>query len=120
MGDRAQVKIVDEYHPERAVFLYTHWGGHGLAAKVHRALSKGWRWTDGCYLARCVFNEMQGDDRGETGFGIDTAQHGDIEHPLVVLKPGNAPTIEIGEWSSSFEAFVADPLQGFAAYGLDE
>lgn len=78
MGDRAQVKVGQ-------VYLYTHWSGTKLLETVKRALAKRWRWTDEEYLARIVFQEMLGNDRGETGFGIGIGQHGDIEHPLIVL-----------------------------------
>ena len=116
MGDRAQVRVVDEYKPEKSVFLYTHWNGHALAETVHAALKRGWRWSDGTYLTRCVFNEMQGEDREETGFGIDTTQHGDIEHPLIILRPGIEPTITIGGYHASFEDFTNNPGDAFKAY----
>ena len=75
MGSRAQVKIEDT-----GVFLYTHWGADELAEEVRETLSKRWRWQDPEYLARIIFSGMiRGQEGGETGFGIGTSQHGDIE-----------------------------------------
>jgi hypothetical protein len=70
MGDRGQVKI-------GGVTLYTHWGGYTLKADVQRAIAKKWRWGDTSYLTRIIFDEMKGDDRGETGFGISVGNHSD-------------------------------------------
>ena len=116
MGDRAQVKIMDGYDPKRAVFLYTHWGGTELLMVIHTAIKKGWRWNDGCYFTRHIFNEMQGEDRDETGFGIDTAEHGDIEHPLITLRPGPEQSIVVGDYVASFKDFVSDPAPAQKAY----
>jgi hypothetical protein len=78
MGARAQVLIKDE-----GVYLYTHWGAEELGDDVIKAIKseagKG-RWDDPEYLARIIFDCMKGDDiTGETGFGIGTKEHSDIE-----------------------------------------
>ena len=74
MGDRAQVLIKDT-----GVYLYTHWGGSKLPEVVTNAIRRLERWNDPEYLARIIFCEMIKDDvGGETGYGIGTAQHGDI------------------------------------------
>ncbi len=85
MGDRANVAI--KQPDGTAVYLYTHWGGSELALTVQKALAKRWRWDDGAYLARIVFDAMSDGNHGnETGFGISTGIC-DNEHPIVVLDP---------------------------------
>lgn len=86
MGDRGQVKIISDFEGQAPVYLYTHWGGTDLIDTVKKALRKKTRWNDSCYLARIIFDAMtEGDQGSETGAGICTAQHGDIEHPIVVV-----------------------------------
>ncbi|MCJ7828737.1 MAG: hypothetical protein MUP81_03230 [Dehalococcoidia bacterium] len=78
---------------EDKVYLYTHWGADELPETVKKALSKKWRWDDFEYLARIVFETMiDGDRNGETGFGIGTGQHDDIEC-LVVVDVGNQTVV---------------------------
>lgn len=80
MGARAQVHIKDT-----GVYLYTHWGAGRIFDDVAEAISKEWRWTDPEYLTRIIFDCMKRSDiEGETGFGIGTSQHGDIEKLVVV------------------------------------
>lgn len=80
MGARAQVKIQDT-----GVYLYTHWGASHIFEDVQEAISKNWRWTDPEYLTRIIFDTMKrGDIDSETGYGIGTAMHGDIERLVVV------------------------------------
>ena len=75
MGARAQVKIADT-----GTFLYTHWGSGEIVDDVRKALSRRQRWGDPEYLARIIFDQMVGSQQGtETGFGIGTSQHGDID-----------------------------------------
>ena len=75
MGTRAQVLIKDT-----GVYLYQHWDGDGLFQIVKDAIAKGLRWNDEEYLTRIIFSEMiKNDIAGETGYGIGTEQHGDIE-----------------------------------------
>src|SRR5882672_3955030 len=86
MGDRANVAIVQD-GSEQMVYLYTHWGGDGLPHTVQKALAKKWRWDDGIYLARIIFDQMINGNQGtETGFGISTSIS-DNEHPIVVVNP---------------------------------
>ena len=84
MGARAQVYIESE-----GVYLYTHWGAGEIESLVNRVMetpkAKNRR-NDGEYLARIIFCEMIKDDiDGETGYGIGTIMHGDIE--LLVTIP---------------------------------
>lgn len=93
MGARAQVQIGRK--EGECVFLYTHWGAGSLIQDVQRALARRQRWEDDEYLARIVFDEMRStcgegisaeDVEDETGYGISTQQHGDIEL-LIALNP---------------------------------
>lgn len=80
MGARAQVHIKDT-----GVYLYTHWGAGRIFEDVAEAIQKNWRWDDPEYLTRIIFDCMKRSDiEGETGFGIGTGQHGDIERLVVV------------------------------------
>lgn len=85
MGDRCNIRI-KQNGPDGAgyVYFYGHWAGHHYAEALQSALAKRWRWDDEPYLARIIFNELQGDDRGETGFGITTYQT-DNEHPVLTV-----------------------------------
>jgi hypothetical protein len=89
MGDRGNIVVRDQWlrdgGPGEAVFLYSHWGGMELPEVLRRALDKRWRWDDGSYLARIIFEEMiDGDRGGETGYGIGTRIM-DNEYDLLVL-----------------------------------
>lgn len=85
MEDRANVAIVIP-HKNKVEFvcLYTHLGGYELAKTVQTSLKKKWRWGDEPYLARIIFQEMVGDDKGDRGFGISTGIC-DNEHPIIVI-----------------------------------
>lgn len=75
MGARAQVKIEDT-----GVFLYTHWGSGEIVEDVRTVIRRGLRLNDPEYLARIVFDQMTlGRQGSETGAGIGTSQHGDID-----------------------------------------
>lgn len=99
MGDRGQVKI-------GKVYLYTHWGGSNLKEDVKTALAKRWRWEDDEYLARIIFDVMtHGQNGEETGFGIGTSMHGDLNNPLVEVDCDKREVrIEKKKWS--FEEFI--------------
>ena len=105
MGDRGQVHIVDT-----GVWLYTHWGASELPDTVRSALAKKWRWDDPEYLARIIFCKMlKGEEGEETGYGIGTNQHGDVdrvvridcEHDEVAIVESSATT-----WSGTFSEFI--------------
>lgn len=110
MGDRGN--IVMRFHEESGnndtkttdIYFYTHWRGSSLLKIVQSALRRGWRWDDDAYLARIIFNDLQGDDRGETGFGIAPFEC-DNEHPLVVVDTFKKRVERDGE-SWPFEVFV--------------
>jgi hypothetical protein len=80
MATRAQVKIEDT-----GVYLYQHFDGYDLLERVSNAIRRGYRWSDAEYLTRIIFDSMVGDDQGEdSGYGIGTAMHGDIEFLISV------------------------------------
>jgi hypothetical protein len=107
MGDRAQVLI--QRNDER-VYLYAHWSGSDLPATVQRALKRKQRWTDLEYLARIVFCEMiKGQEAEETGFGIGTAEHGDLDHPVIVVDV-DKQTVIIGSKRRTFDQFTTARL----------
>ena len=83
MGTRAQVYMKDE-----GVYLYQHLDGYSLMETVTKAVQsdvgKG-RQDDPEYLARIIFCAMVKDNiDGETGYGIGTKKHGDIEYLVTV------------------------------------
>jgi len=81
MGDRANVCVQER--GER-VYLYTHWGAEGLIDAVRDAIKLGWRWDDGQYLARIVFQACLPDTLSEAGWGI-SAVVGDGADRVLVL-----------------------------------
>ncbi len=90
MGCRGNIEIIQpklgHTSGEVSIYLYTHWGGEELCQDLARGLDKGQgRWLDPDYLTRIIFNEMQKDDRGTTGFGISVYPAGDAEFPTPSL-----------------------------------
>lgn len=89
MGDRAQVAI--KGNGSSGVYLYGHWIGSDIYKATARALKRvPGRHNDNEYLARAVFCEMISTDGEralleETGFGIGTTQHRDVEHAIPIL-----------------------------------
>lgn len=85
MGARVQVKIIDSVATP-PVYLYAHWGAGGETLQsVHAAMCRGVRWGDAEYLARIIFETMILSELGqETGHGIGTGLHGDVEELIVV------------------------------------
>ena len=82
MGARAQVLIKDT-----GVYLYTHWGAETIQDVVKDTIKQGWRLFDPEYFTRILLENMIGehDEQGtETGFGIGTSQHSDIEKLIIV------------------------------------
>jgi len=106
MGDRGQVRLVSEGSPD--IYLYTHWGATELPEVVANALARGkGRWGDDEYLNRIIFTEMIKDDvMSETGFGIGTAEHGDVWR--VVTVNHDSKTVEVTQFEKtwSFDDYV--------------
>lgn len=70
MGDRGNIIVKDG---DSTVYLYTHWSGTDLPDIVKRGLAMKWRWDDGPYLARILFDQMtEGRHGEEVGFGISS------------------------------------------------
>jgi|TARA_R110002020_G_scaffold155677_3_gene336890 hypothetical protein len=89
MGDRGNIEIAQPCtgleRGETSIFLYTHWRGSELCKILATALDKGRdRWADPAYMTRIIFNELQGDDRSNTGFGI-SIEEVDPEYPTPQL-----------------------------------
>jgi len=106
MGERGQIFIKDT-----GVYLYTHWGGYELKETLQKALAKNWRWGDEEYLARVIFSVMIEDEvNEETGYGIGTQIHGDLNHPLLIVdvneKTITEDTEEPKTWT--FKEFVKE------------
>jgi len=83
VGDRANV-AVKQGDEDKYVYLYSHWGGHELPLDLQAALKRNQRWDDYQYLARIIFQQMIGEDKGETGYGI-SASLCDNERPILVV-----------------------------------
>ena len=111
MGDRAQVKVLNPYSEGDDIYLYTHWNGHCIEDTVRRALARKQRWNDFEYLTRIIFCTMvRHDINGDTGYGIGTEEHGDIERLITVDVRNSAVTVE-HLWDKvrkdySFEEFI--------------
>lgn len=88
MGARAQVHMKNS-----GVFLYTHWGSGSIVEDVRKALASDAgrsRWDDEEYLTRIIFDVMTDGQHGEeTGFGIGTQQHGDLDFKPIVVDCDN-------------------------------
>ena len=107
MGDRANVNVKGS-DDDTGVFLYTHWGGTELPNTLKRALAKKWRWEDDQYLARIIFDEMIGNNKGgETGFGI-SSYCGDGKSRILVVNIGKQ-SVSFGDKSWSFTEYIELP-----------
>ena len=71
---------------------------------VHAAFQWG-RTYDAEYLARAIFQEMVGQEKRETGFGIGIGLHGDLNWPLVTVDTVNNVVELEGKNSWTFEEF---------------
>lgn len=89
MGDRANIIVRNKWNIDpgdrEGVVLYSHWGGYEMPEILREALAKRWRWDDGPYLARVIFDVMTKDEHDqEIGYGISTRLP-DNERDLLVL-----------------------------------
>ena len=85
MGDRGNIQInqplVGQASGEASIFFYTHWRGSEICQILAKALDDNRdAWDNPDYLSRMNFNELQGDDRSNKGFGIGTCEI-DPEYP---------------------------------------
>ena len=88
--------------------------GYLLPQIVQSAMTDNSRLDDEEYLSRIIFSEMIKDHiDGETGYGISTGIHEDIEWLVSVDVPKQKVTIKYGYdrldiiWSGSFDEFLA-------------
>jgi hypothetical protein len=93
MSTRGQVFIKDT-----GVYLYQHSDGYDLGDEVRSAIAseRGQaRRDDEEYLTRIIFEDMIGKRAGsETGYGIGTSIHGDIEYLVTVDVAAQTVTVE--------------------------
>ena len=98
MGCRGNIQIDQDAmcgETPPSLFLYTHWNGNQVCEILAGALEKGRsRWNDDGYMTRIIFNQLQGDDRDVTGFGIQVGYAPDNEYeiPRVFWTEYNADT----------------------------
>lgn len=103
MGMRAQIKIEDS-----GVYLYTHWDSEELPMILAEALGSKEgisRSSDTEYLTRIIFEHMlKFSVSKETGYGIGTFPHGDLEYPPIVVNVKEQSVTLNGE-KKSFEEY---------------
>lgn len=119
MGDRGNIAIVvDGNKPITeggAVWLYGHWSGSRLPSIVQEALTKGaGRINDPTYFARITLNVMQGDDRGECGYGLHTRPSDNEWNYLLVN--GEAGKVQVLAWDRE----THDPKDVLAEWTIDQ
>jgi hypothetical protein len=86
MGARGNIQIdqqaMGQEKPD-SLFLYTHWAGGQICEILAAGLTKGRpRSNDDAYMTRHIFNELQGNDRDLTGFGIQVGYAPDNEYEI--------------------------------------
>ena len=109
MGDRGNIGIVQHPNgddPDRAIYLYAHWGGSELPFVLQVALRRGRdRWDQEGYLTRIIFSSMIRGDLEETvGYGISTYLL-DNDHPIIYVDVVRQ-LITVGRRSWTFDAYV--------------
>lgn len=100
MGDKGNIVVRQESNTNRGdVWFYTHWSGGDIKKTAQKALEKGrGRWGDSSYLARIVFQQLIGEDDGETGFGVSTSI-ADNEHDILVIDDTSSTVYMVPESS---------------------
>jgi hypothetical protein len=112
MGDRANFGFRDS--KENVVFLYGHWAGYDMLAKLANAVQAAEsRWQDESYATRIAISNLIGDEWAQTtGWGIYINQLGDNEHKVPVVDWTNQTftlyeeDLETVVFSLSLAAFV--------------
>ena len=83
MGMRGNIQIDQPMTPQCPVFLYTHWRGDQVNEILANAIATaGGRCSDPSYFTRIVFQEMIGDDKSTSSFGISVGMPDDNEYPI--------------------------------------
>lgn len=112
MGDRGNIVVRQAPKTNRDdVWFYGHWSGYQLEETVRTALARNARWDDPSYLARIIFNDFQGDNRGETGFGISTTI-GDNSYPIIVVDQPGKMVRTVNE-DDLIDGRLPDDISGF-------
>jgi hypothetical protein len=84
MSTRSQVKVISNEF-DYPIYLYQHYDGYNLFETVKNAIARHQRWNHPEYLTRIIFSEMIRDHiDDETGYGIGTSIHCDIDYLIVV------------------------------------
>lgn len=105
MGDRANIHVKGDFAEDNGVYLYSHWDGSNLPTKLQKALKKEWRWHDGQYLTRIIFDVMsEGFRDRETGLGI-SSYCGDGENRVLIVDVSKQ-TVTRKEKSYSFQEYI--------------
>lgn len=115
MGDRANIALY--YGPKYpTIYLYSHWGGTGIASSLQASLKRNWRWDDDAYLARIIARDLFADIR-ETGYGLSPYMP-DNEHPVLTVNLAEQTVSTEHQKAISFAAFVAlaDPEEWMDAH----
>ena len=114
MGCRGTIEIWEHgaapKDEESPVVLYTHWGAKDMLMNLKTVLKRKKRWSDAPYLSRMIFCKMvEGDERGETGYGIMTRNIGDAEEEIVVDCDRQEIIIkkQIGNKTYTFDDFIS-------------
>ena len=114
MSTRSQVYMICE-----GVYLYKHHDGYNLAETVQTALQRKERYDDPEYLTRIIFSTMIKDSIDEeTGFGIGTQQHGDIEYLVTVNTEKQRVKVEHGH-GDNFKTLFEDSFEKFCKANIE-
>lgn len=107
MSDARQVILWEA--PERvpSLYLYSHWGGASLAAKVSAALTSGQsRWNDPSYLSRIIFDHVTAEADPVTGVGLSISPTiSDYDEDIHVML--ESKRIRIGDVTWEYDEFAA-------------
>ena len=89
MGDRANFGFRDS--KENIIFLYGHWAGYNMLAKLANAVQAAEpRWEHEEYATRISISRLIGEDwTSETGWGLIVNQILDNEHKIPVIDWAN-------------------------------
>jgi hypothetical protein len=114
MGDRANFGFKD--HNGNVVFLYGHWAGYEMLAKLAQSVEIAEsRWNDETYATRITISNLIGDEWTQsTGWGITVNEIADNEHkiPIVDWLAGTFSLHEEASWDmpTKIRGVVDEPL----------
>ena len=85
MGDRANFGFVDSKGD--VLFLYGHWAGHNMLAKLANAVQAAERrWDCEDYATRICVSRLIGDDwESNESWGLYVNQMGETEHKVPII-----------------------------------